>query len=83
MTLGSTTLSSIDPECHSRALTATLTLDLTLMWIWPQLDSSADGGEAEEQGEAGDEMGEGAFFLPRALRRDLEASGCASTSSRR
>ena len=42
-------------------------------------EASADGGEGA------DEVGEGAFFLPRELRHDLEASagGRASISSRR
>jgi hypothetical protein len=53
------------------------------MWTRRQLKSSADGDEAAEEGEAGDEIGESAFFLPPALRRDLEASGRASFSSRR
>ena len=49
------------------------------------MKTSMDVSDDIGAGEGGDDVGEGAFFLPPALRRDLEASvrGRASTSSRR
>ena len=49
------------------------------------MKTSPDASDDVGAGEGGDDVGEGAYFLPPALRRDLDASvrGRASTSNRR